>query len=117
MNENQKEFTSLVENALDFLNKSVRELKAGEAKYSVIHFYSGLELFLKARLLLEHWSLTASDVNKMAKNKFAAGDFQSIGLDEAKSRLANILGSELSPPESKVYERLRKRRNQAIHFY
>jgi hypothetical protein len=117
MNQNQKEFTSLVKNALDFLEKSVRDLKAGEAKYSVIHFYSGLELFLKTRLLLEHWSLTASDVNKMAKNKFAAGDFQSIGLDEAKSRLANILDCKLSPSEEKVYDRLRKRRNQAVHFY
>lgn len=113
----ENEFTSLVENALDFLQKSIRELEAGEPKYSVIHFYSGLELFLKARLLREHWCLCASDVNKIAQTQFASGDFESIGLKEAKSRLANILNCKLSGPEEKIYERLRERRNQAVHFY
>jgi hypothetical protein len=113
----ENEFTSLVENALDFLKKSIRDLEAGEPKYSVIHFYSGLELFLKARLLREHWCLCASDVNKMAQTQFASGDFESIGLKEAKSRLANILNCKLSGPEEKVYKRLRERRNQAVHFY
>lgn len=113
----ESEFNSLVENALDFLEKSTRELEAGEPKYSVINFYSGLELLLKARLLKEHWCLCASNVNQTAPTQFAAGDFESIGLTEAKSRLANILNCKLSAPEEQVYELLRKRRNRAVHFY
>ena len=111
------EFTSLVENALDFLQKSILDLEAGEPKYSVIHFYSGLELFLKARLLREHWCLCASDVNKMGQSQFASGSFESIGLTEAKARLQNILNCKLSGPEDKAYEDLRKRRNRAVHFF
>ena len=111
------EFTSLVENALDFLEKSIRDLEAGEAKYSVINFYSGLELFLKARLLKEHWALCATNVNKMAKESFASGEFESIGLNDAKARLANIVGCGIPEREAGVYEKLRKRRNQAVHFY
>jgi len=113
----ENEFISLVENALDFLEKSIRDLEAGESKYSVIHFYSGLELFLKARLLKEHWCLCGSDVNKIGQTQFTTGDFESIGFKEAKSRLTNILGCEFPKPEEKIYEKLRKRRNQAVHFF
>ena len=44
-------FRSLVENALDFLNKAIGELKDGP-KYSVIHFYAAVELFHGARAWL-----------------------------------------------------------------
>ena len=47
---------SLVENAIDFLDRALRDLDSAP-KYSVIHFYAAVELFLKARLLAEHWSL------------------------------------------------------------
>lgn len=50
------DFGKLVENAFDFLDKAGREFE-NEPKYSVIHFYAALELFLKARLLHEHWTL------------------------------------------------------------
>ena len=59
-------FVSLVRNAIDFLKKSVDELE-GSPKYSVIHFCSAIELFLKARLLVEHWTLIIIDINKMGK--------------------------------------------------
>jgi len=39
-------FKSLVENAIDFLKKSVAEIKKSP-KYSVINFYSAVEIFLK----------------------------------------------------------------------
>ena len=39
----------LVENAIDFLNQAADEL-ANNPKYSVIHFYTAVELLLKARL-------------------------------------------------------------------
>src|SRR5436190_1393302 len=112
-----KEFDSLVENAVDFLQRSVSDLQSNMPKYSVIHFYSGLELILKARLLHEHWSLSVSDVNKADKTRFIIGDFDSIGLKEAKDRLANVLNCKLGESENRAYEKLRKRRNQAVHFF
>lgn len=113
----ETEFTSLVENAFDFVERSMDDLEAGRPKYSVINFYSGVELFLKARLLKEHWALCASNVSKMAKSDFASGGFESIGLNDAKDRLSNIVGCSIPKAESSVYEKLRKRRNQAVHFY
>ena len=56
-------FDSLVENAIDFLQMSVQELEK-RPKYSVIHFAMSVELFLKARLLREHWSLVVSKIEK-----------------------------------------------------
>ena len=112
----EDEFTSLVENALDFLERSIRDLEEGAAKYSVINFYSGLELFLKARLLKEHWTLCASDVDRLSKAKFASGDFESVGLTDAVNRLEKITGYAIGKEEFRVYEKLRERRNQAVYF-
>ena len=52
-------FNRLVENAFDFLFKAISEIE-GQPKYSVIHFYAAVELFVKARLMKEHWSLVIS---------------------------------------------------------
>ncbi len=46
----------LVENAFSFINKALDEFPS-EPKFSLIHFATGVELFLKARLMAEHWSL------------------------------------------------------------
>ena len=53
---NDEMFKSLVENALDFLFKAVSEIN-DNPKYSVIHFYAAVELFVKARLMKEHCKL------------------------------------------------------------
>ena len=52
-------FDSLVQNAIDFARRSVSEIRRSP-KYSMIHFCAALELFLKARLLREHWSLVVT---------------------------------------------------------
>lgn len=111
------EFVSLVENALDFIDRSIDDLEQGKPKYSVINFYAGLELLMKARLLKEHWALCASDVGGKSKLAFSSGDFNSIGLVDAQKRLSNIIGCSLLESEKEAYERLRKRRNQAVHFF
>jgi hypothetical protein len=54
-------FDSLVRNALAFLERSVDELKDAP-NYAVIDFCTAIELFLKARLLLEHWALVYGGV-------------------------------------------------------
>ena len=49
-------FSQLVGNALDFAETAARELEPSP-KYSLINFGAAVELFLKARLLSEHWAL------------------------------------------------------------
>jgi len=51
--DSNKMFDSLVCNALDFLQRSAVGLQESP-KYSVIDFCTAIELFLKARLLVEH---------------------------------------------------------------
>jgi len=91
-------FNSLVENGLDFLFKAISEIN-DQPKYSVIHFYAAVELFVKARLMDEHWSLVVTKRQDPDKSKFFSGDFQSVSLDEAANRLKKIVGSGLSQAE------------------
>lgn len=71
--------TLLVENALDFLERSINDLSTAP-KYSVIHFYASIELFLKARLLAEHWTLVVDRRKSPSKADFEKGDFASVTL-------------------------------------
>ena len=68
-------FSRLVDNALNFLSRSIEDLQQSP-KYSVIHFYAAVELFLKARLMKEHWSLVVTKPQDADWEKFVAGDFQ-----------------------------------------
>ena len=108
-------FDDVVHNAFDFLGRSIDELEQ-HPKYSVIHFYSAVELFVKARLLKEHWSLIVSKPEHADKAGFQRGDFQSVGLKDANERLTKIVGDGLLPEEYKHFDGLRKERNQMVHF-
>ncbi|MCK9487882.1 MAG: hypothetical protein M0Q42_00490 [Xanthomonadales bacterium] len=108
-------FDSLIRNAFDFLGRSIDDLQA-HPKYSVINFYSAVELLLKARLLKEHWSLIVAKPDEADKAKFLRGDFKSVALDEANKRLAKIVGDGLTDDELKCFNGLRKERNQMVHF-
>lgn len=109
-------FDSLVENGLDFLFKAKSELR-DQPKYSVIHFYAAVELFVKARLMHEHWSLVVSKRQDPDWGKFIAGDFQSVSLDEAANRLDKVVGSALSGAELAAFREVAKHRNKMVHFF
>ena len=117
-NETRTPFEQLVENALDFAENSIRQLNSAP-KYSVINFYTAVELFLKARLVHEHWSLAVSNLQKATRQNFDQADFQSIGLEDASLRIKNTLpeSESLTDGEFKAYDALRRRRNKAVHFY
>lgn len=106
----------LVENALDFLERSLADFD-DEPKYSVIHFYAAVELFLKARLLAEHWSLVVAKRQDPDLKKFESGDFQSVTLDEAADKLDKVLQSPLTPVELSQFRNLAKHRNRMVHFF
>lgn len=109
-------FNSLVENGLDFLFKAISEIN-DQPKYSVIHFYAAVELFVKARLMDEHWSLVVTKRQDPDKNKFFSGDFQSVSLEEAANRLKKIVGSGLSQAELDAFKDVAKHRNKMVHFF
>ena len=109
-------FSRLVENGFDFLFKAIDELK-DQPKYSVIHFHAAVELFVKARLMHEHWSLVVTKRQEPAWEKFVAGDFQSVSLDEAASRLSKIVRSGLSAPELEAFREVARHRNKMVHFF
>jgi len=108
-------FDDVVRNAFDFLGRSIDELER-HPKYSIINFYSAVELFLKARLLKEHWALIVVRPEQADKAGFLRGDFQSVSLKEANERLTKIASDGLLDDEFKCFDGLRKERNQMVHF-
>ena len=109
-------FNSVVENAIDFLQRSVKELETSP-KYAVIHFWSAIELFFKARLLKEHWTLIFADIDGANQGKILSGDFISTSYDVTVKRLSNLTGLTLQEQTVKSFTALRKRRNRLIHFF
>lgn len=115
-------FESLVKNAIDFLKKSVDELEK-DPKYSVIHFFAAIELFLKARLLAEHWTLVITDINRAkAKEhtllqKFKDGDVHTVGLEKAIERLRKVCELNIPAKAESYFKEVKKHRNKLIHFF
>ena len=109
-------FDRLVENALDFLFKAISEIKE-HPKYSVIHFYAAVELFIKARLMNEHWSLVITQRQEADWDKFIAGNFQSVSLNEAANKLKKVVRSGLSKTELEAFKNIANDRNKMVHFF
>ncbi|MDI6449951.1 hypothetical protein [Anaerobaca lacustris] len=106
----------LVKNGLDFLSHSIEEFE-GFPKYSVIHFYAAVELLLKARLMSEHWSLVVSKQQEPDWERFIAGDFQSVALNDAANRLQKAACSGLADRELRAFRAVRTHRNKMVHFF
>lgn len=118
MKEPQVRF-DLVENAFDYLVEAALCVAKGEQryfKYSLLHLAAAVELFLKARLAKEHWSLVFVDPEKANIADLATGAFQSVGIDKAQARLAAIAGVRLLPEDKRSIERLVNHRNRVQHF-
>ncbi len=109
-------FSRLVENAFDFLFKAISEIE-NQPQYSVIHFYAAVELFVKARLMKEHWILVVSQRQEADWDKFIAGDFQSVTLTEAARRLKKIVRSGFSKAEFDALKEVANDRNKMVHFF
>lgn len=110
----QELFERLTNNAIDFALHGIDEFERSP-KYSVIDFYAAVELFLKARLLREHWSLVVA--KEPDRTRFESGDFQSVTFEEACKRLANIVGSAVPDAAKKTFDNVRRHRNKMVHFF
>lgn len=116
-----EQFTRLCENGFGFVTRAIEQLwengSSDSLKYSVINFYSGVELILKARLMNEHWTLIVADPNKADIDEFLNGEAQTVGLKQAVQRLKKVIKVTVPSNASNSFEELRKHRNQMVHFY
>ena len=111
------EFKNLADNAFDFLEKAINQIKQ-EPKYSVINYYSALELFFKARLLKEHWTLILTNPATADFNQFRVGDFHSVSLETCAGRIVKVCGErQFDEHMMKCFEKIRDHRNQLVHFH
>jgi len=114
--QSSKMFSSVVANAIDFLTHSIDELET-KPKYSVINFCAAIELFLKAKLMLDHWALVNEEPRKANFSQFQAGDFKSVRIDETLKRLQNISNVRIPKAAYRAFFQLRDHRNKIVHFF
>lgn len=106
---------SVLINAIDFLNKSADEFE-NNTKYSIINFFCAIELFLKARLIAEHWSLIVG--KKPNLSNFKDGTSSTLQFDELIYVLKNAFDEpQIHEDDIKAFDEIRKERNRLIHFY
>jgi len=86
-------------------------------KYSVIDFCSAIEVFLKARLLLEHWTLIIEKPERANPDEFRAGAAATVTMDQAISRLESIANEKISKEELACFRQIRDHRNRLVHFF
>lgn len=113
--DNTQLFNSLVINAIDFLESAIDDLDQ-RPKNSIVDFYTAIELFLKARLMLEHWTLILDEPGNAKFQSFSIGDFKSIYFDDAVKRLKHILNIKFDDETLLNFKTLGEHRNQIVHF-
>jgi uncharacterized Zn ribbon protein len=111
-------WTSLVESAFDFFERAVNEHDTAP-KYATLHLATSVELFLKARLMGEHWTLIISPKKSPTFGQLKAGDFISVTPTEAVERLRGVLPPEesVSKDASAEFADLANERNKIAHFF
>lgn len=109
------DFENLVRNGIDFLEKAMSQLDS-DPKHSVINFYTAVEIFLKAPLVHDHWTLVVVD-RDLNRQNYEAGDFLSVSFEDACTRLAVTLKKPLNKSTKEAFDKVRKHRNRMVHFY
>ncbi len=112
---------SLLETGLEFvkfgLSALVQEQRQREDLiYSLLYFWTGTELLLKAPLAEEHWSLVFEDTDKANRAAYNSGDFISVNFDNAVSRLAGVRNIKVTPEQKTALRSVRDMRNKLMHF-
>lgn len=108
-------FTLLTESAFEFLERSVNEFPE-HPKFSTINFATAVELFLKARLMVEHWTLVVENSDKATRKKFEAAQEKTISIGSAIGRLRNMIEVPISPDAETAFKKISDHRNMMVHF-
>ena len=110
---------NLLENAFDYMlhaAKCASDDSQSSWKYAILHLVSAIELLVKARLQIEHWSLLFSQVNEASLTKLESGNFMSVDFETSLERLRNIAGVEIEGGKKLPINNLRRFRNRIQHF-
>lgn len=106
----------LAENGRHFLRSTLREINqnsdAGN-RNSVVFVAAAVEILLKTRLALEHWTLLLDDPSRAKLQDLASGDFVSAQASKLIPRLNNVVSLDLRPESANQVFRLR---NRMVHF-
>lgn len=108
--------SALLSNGLNFLNRAREELEEGHVMFSIVSFWTAVEILLKVPLVHEHWTLVCSG-KKLERRKYLDGNFQSVSYDDACARLGDVLEKPLSEATMKTFDKVRRHRNRVVHFY
>lgn len=106
---------SILQNALMFLAEGIEQIDKNP-RQSIVSFWTGVELFIKAILVEEHWSLIVKDTKKVNHTSFKNGNFVSIDFQHSINLLENIFNITLEHKTKIAFEILRKHRNKIVHF-
>lgn len=112
-----EQFDRLVSNGLDFLKASIEDLERERPKFAVISFFTGVELLFKARLMQPDWRQCFISPAEADLERLESGDARTVGFTVAKERLKKLHNEQFDRVEAGIYDNLRRRRNQAVHFY
>jgi hypothetical protein len=108
-------FRDLVGSAFEFLERAIEEIEHSP-KFSTIHFATAVELFLKARLMREHWALIVDHPDKASRQQFLEGRVITVTPRQAIGRLREIAAVTISAEAHRTFEAISERRNRMIHF-
>jgi hypothetical protein len=108
-------FSSLTDSAFEFLEMAIEGL-AKSPKFSTVHFAIAIELFLKARLMREHWSLLLDKPDQADKAAFFKGEAKTVSPEQALDRLKRIAVVQVPQPSSDIFLKIAKHRNKMVHF-
>ena len=110
----------LLENALDSLLSASEAVRRDEGprslKEAVLHLANGIELLVKARLALEHWSLIFANIDRASTDKVQGANFTSVGFETAIRRLEGIVRVPISESDISHINNLREERHRLTHF-
>jgi Zn ribbon nucleic-acid-binding protein len=111
-----KDVEALIKNGLDFLHKARQELESQDLKFSIVCFWTAVEIMLKVPLVHEHWTLVCTG-KKIERKKYLTGDFQSVNYQEVCDRLRDVLEMPIPKNTADVFDKVRQHRNRVVHFY
>ncbi|MFM9697853.1 hypothetical protein [Streptomyces europaeiscabiei] len=108
-------------NGLDFLESTVTllgvegDVPPRNLKYAVVHLAAAVETLLKARLALEDPKLVWTRSDQYDEAKHAAGDFSSVGWEDARKRVKRECPPETELLEPRYFKALADMRNRFAH--
>ncbi len=106
----------LSENGRHFLRSTLDEVRKDNSagnRNAVIFVAAALEVLLKTRLTIEHWTLLFDDPARAKLSDLKSGDLVSVQASKLVDRLNNVASLAIKPDAAK---RVFQLRNRVVHF-